>query len=478
MTDSLSALREIPEGVTHAAGLIAGLDEAFSVGFGRLGTEQIRALEAVGRTFAGTPLAKPLGESLDAIRRSEFIEKHFVAVAAARAALQGAQHDALAAQAAAALGRPADGAAPAMAEGAQTSASHHEVYLESARQWLMEIALAGFLQLGPETLLPFSATLEKLQGERALVRQAALLTGLFNELVSAMPIAAMPEVPLFRWVDLWSRAMIIAARAPAPPKGEAVTGEFSVIGVDLRQHANFVSAVAYGLLKQAGKDGPPRLVRATVSAYKVDVLTGTEMWGLFKASARTLLTGIGKRAALKIQGMELLSTGDLAWDDKRAEVGGAVDAMAEAAKWLAPGAAASAVRPGLTGSDRHPAQIAEPVFLEKYKAIARSASAGGAPEITTASGTTLPVAAERMADTIDFSGDDVGKSEKLVGLLRFDRGRWAIQPLAMVLGGKKPELVSAGFKGASAAAGGDAGGRDSALGTLRERASKLLRAKA
>lgn len=474
MTDWLKGLSEIPEGVKHAAGLITGLDEAFAVGFGRLGPEQIRALDAVGKTFTGTPLARPVSEALAAVRRSEFMEKHFVAIAAARAALQGAQHDALSAQVSTALGRPVSAEPPAITTDAQAQASHHDVWLESARQWLMEIALAGFLQLGPETLLPFTATLEKLQAERAMVRPSALLTGLFNELVASLPIAAMPSVPVFRWVDLWSRAMVLAAKSPAPPRDESVSGELTVIGVDMRQHANFASAVAYGLLHEAGKNGAaPRLVRASVSAYKVDVLTGTEVWGLFKAPARTLLTGIAKRSTLKLQGMPLLSTGDLAWDDKRAEVGGAVDAAAEAAKWLTPGAASAAIRPSYAAADRHPALIAEPVFLEGYRAVSRSASAGGAAELTLASGATLPVAAERSADTVDFSNDDVGKSQKLVGLLRFDAGRWALQPLALVLAGKSPQVLSAGQKGAAAAAGGDS----STLGTLRERASKLLRKK-
>src|SRR5262249_17358614 len=116
------------EGVTHAAGLISGLDSAFAVGFGRLGAEQVRALEAVSRTFSGTPLAKPIEAAIAAVRRSEFVEKHFVAIAAARAALQGAQHDALVEHAAKALGRATDGAPPKPSEHSQDQPSHHTVW--------------------------------------------------------------------------------------------------------------------------------------------------------------------------------------------------------------------------------------------------------------------------------------------------------------------------------------------------------------
>lgn len=468
MTDWLSTLRQVPEGVTHAAEIITALDGAFTVGFGRLGAEHLKALEALSRTFAGTPLAKPVAEAVAAVRRSELVEEHFVALAAARASLQGAQHDALAAQAAQALGRKPAAGVPALVEDPQALASHHQVWLESARQWLMEIAVAGLLQLGPEILLPFAATLEKLQGERAMVRPAALLTGIFNELVGALPIAAMPEVPAFRWVDLWSRAMVLAAGPAAPPRAEEVTGELTVLGADLRSHANFVSAVVYGLL-EAGV-ASPRVVRTTVSAFKVDVLTGSEVWGLFKGRARTLLTGIAKRSTLELTRMSLLSTGDLVWDDKRAELGTPASALDKAAKWLAPGK--DVIVPSLSAVDRHPAQIAEPVYLEGYRAVARSASAGGAAELTLATGSALPVAAERMPGTLDFGNDEIGRSQKLVGLLRHDAGRWAIQPLALAVAGKKLEVLMAGVMGAGAAEGGGA-----SLSTLRERASKLLRAK-
>ncbi|HZF52169.1 MAG TPA: hypothetical protein VE093_26125 [Polyangiaceae bacterium] len=473
MTEWLSALRKVPEGVTHAAGLITGLDGAFAVGFGRLGAEQIRALEAVGRTFSGTPLAKPLDAAIASIRKSELVEKHFVALAAARAALQGAQHDALAALVAEAFGREKNGHVPAEEAKTQETPSHHTVWLESARQWLMELAIAGFLQLSPEALLPFSATLEKIQGEPQLIRQSALLTGFFNELVASLPIAAMPEVPIFRWADLWSRAMVIAARSPAPAAEESVSGEFQPLGVDLRLHANFVSASVYGLLTPKGGAGA-QVVRTTLSAFKVDVLTGNEVWGLFRGSGKELLTAIKNKSSVKVQGMSLRSTGDLVWDDKKAEAGAKFDGMAVAAKWLAPGAPGGPLKmPVPAGTDRHPALLSEPVYLEGYS-FQKKGDSGG-PELRFGSAG-LPVAVERMGDMHDLSLDDVDRSQKMIGILRYDRGRFAVQPLAVLTGGKKVEHLAVGSSGASIAAGGDAGGRDSTLGILRERASKLLRA--
>lgn len=474
MTDWLSSLNA-PAGVNHAAEIITGLDGAFAVGFGRLGPEQMRALEGLSRTFSGTPLARPMEGATAAIRKSEFVEKHFVALAAGRAALQGAQHDALLHAIQDALGRAENTDAPALAESAQEQPSHHGVWFESARQWLMELAIAGFLQLGVEALVPFMATLEKLQGEEALIRPSAILTGLFNELVSNIPIATMDAVPLYRWCDLWTKSMIIAAQPPKPLAEESVSGEFTVLGIDVRHHPNMISPVFYGLLKSS-KDNSTQWVRTTLSAYKVDVLAGPEMWGVFRGNAKELLTGVRSRASVKVKGMSLLSSGDLVWDDKRAEPGNKVDVLAEAAKWFAPGAGADAKslkRPQLSPSDRHPAQIAEPIYLEGFSS-AKNKSAGDWELKVGAQ--SLPVATARMSNDPEFTVDSALCSPKLFGLLRFDRGRFCVQPLAALSSNKK-DVLMAGSAGASQVAGGDSGGRDSALGTLRERASKLLRKK-
>jgi hypothetical protein len=108
----LKELLTVPEGVRRAAAVIAGLDRCFVVGFGRLGPEQAQALQALGRICAGTPLKDVVGAAVEALARNEFVERNFAALAAARAALQGAQYDALREQAAEALGRtPPDGAA-------------------------------------------------------------------------------------------------------------------------------------------------------------------------------------------------------------------------------------------------------------------------------------------------------------------------------------------------------------------------------
>ena len=144
----LEVLAELPPGVSATAQTITSLDGCFLVGFGRPGPEQVQALQSLGRIFAGTPLATAVAQALAAIGRNEFVDRHFAVLAAARAAMQAAQYDALRAQAAQALGRKL-GATPA--EQPRTpnadSAGPLAVWQESARNWLMELALTGFRQL-------------------------------------------------------------------------------------------------------------------------------------------------------------------------------------------------------------------------------------------------------------------------------------------------------------------------------------------
>jgi hypothetical protein len=461
---SLHDLSTVPEGVRHAAEVVAGLDRCFQTGFGRLGPQENQALQALGRVCADTPLAAPVADSLAALARNEFVDRFFAALAAARAAVQGAQYDALRAHAAAALGRPAatdadlDHAPPV----GETSGPVG-VWQESTRHWLMELAVAGFRQLEYQTLAPFSSTLEHLQGEPSTVRLAALLTGFLNELLGALPTAALPELPVYRWADLWTRAMVGSLRAPVAPAGRKVGGALTPLGVDLRQHGYFVSFDAYALLETGDET---RVVRVTQSAYKVDVVFGAEVWQCFPKEAEPLLRAIGQQTRLKVEDMTLLPTGDLLWDGK-ASAGKPFDILDVAAGWLAPGTKQAPQWPVVAALDRHPVQLAEPVYLTGY-----TVHEGEAPRIEL-DGAALPMAVSRMAGASELQAEHVAKSSALVGLLRFDGGHWSVQPLAVATAGKKgPEYTGSRMaehlvkkKGAT-------------LATLRERASRLLRQKA
>jgi hypothetical protein len=457
----LADLAAPPAAVADAAALIDRLDQAFSGGFARLGESHIEALDTLQRTFAGTPLAAPLQAAVEGIARSEFIDRHFLVLAAARAALQGAQHDALVAQASAALGRPAPKLEGIQAAAGQAPPPQHGVWLESARHWLMELGLAGFANLGTDTLLPFQATLDQIESDGRLPRQATLLGGFLDEMLSVFPAQGTPSIPLFRWADLWSRAMVLSAAAPGATPARPATGELRVLGADLRQHDTFATLVAFGVLREADKG--PRLVRATVSAFKVDVIQGEELGQLFSDAGGKLLDALTGWKALSIADMPLTATNDLVWQDAKAKLGAAFDPMAEAAEVLG---AAPELRPCLEPADRHPALIEELVYLTGY-------DVAGKDELTLAAGgAAIAIAHDRWPETDDLEPGDLKGSAALVGLLRFDGGRWSLQPLTV--NKKKPPLRAVG---SSLGANRGKKSKVGALPTLKERAGKLLRKK-
>ena len=469
MSDSFSSLSVLPAGVAEAADVIAKLDHCFVVGFGRMSEREVSAVSALPRLLEKTPLASRVKEACDALLRSEFVERHFVSLACARAALQGAMTDALATQVSGVLGRTA---ACDELDGSPTEQpGHHGVFRESSRNFLMEMALSGFAQLEPDALYPFYATLDKIQEEPALIRLAAVLSGFLSELLLELPIPSGKSIPTYRWVDLWTRAMLLAVKAPQTPKIDVVSGEFFPIGSDLHHHRNLFSVCVHGILKQGTAH---RYVRTSVSAYKVDTVIGVEMWRLLEGTYDKLLKALRDGTSLKLSNIKLLASGDLLWDEGSAAAGSSYAPFELASALLAVGKPLQ--RSSLGGMDRHPAQLAEPIHLTGFKVVKQDAIKSKKPsqselleeKALEVLGLKLPLGGARVSDSSGMTIDRIEKAQELIGLLRFDRGRWAIQPLG-IKAGTKAELSGTPPQSLKA--------KDDTVAVLRERASKLLRKK-
>lgn len=430
----MKGLEVLPDGVDEALGLAERFDQALLHGFARLGDEHREQLESLTGTFAESPLGPALAEAVAAVGRNEFVPRSFLALASARVALLGAAHDALVAQARQVLGRPA----PACEEQPLQSPGSTATALASVQQWLTELAIAGLKHLEESSVAPFAATLENLQAEPDLTGLAALLTGFCNELLRFMPAARQPALPVFRWGDLWSAGMVRTHGLPGSPTFREVKGVLTPLGLDVQAHENFVCAVIYGLLD----DGELRTVRVPCVGYKLDVIAGAEVWDLFEPLDEPLLGALEGHKTLHVASAELRADGDLILRTPP-KVGGPADPFA-----LADRLTALPDPPALT---RHPAHIAEPVHV--------------------AGGHGLPLAMERMAAGTELSEDAVSAAPELLGLLRFDRGGWRLQPLCMRV--KKTFVIS----------GEDLAGvrrklKNKSLEVLKERAGRLLRGKA
>jgi hypothetical protein len=437
-------------GIAETAGVLAQLDSCFRSGF--VGGQQQQALAMLARIFAGTPLAARLAESVAAIGRGEFQEAHFVALAAARAALQGAQYDTLRGQVRAALGR-----APGQDDVAQVVPPAPLPLLDSVRHWLMELAIGGFARLEAGALLPFLTTLAQLRQQPGLLHVSALLTGFANELLAALPITQPEQVPLLRWCDLWSTAMLGAAGAAEPPGASSVRGTLYPLGAQLHEHSQLVSAVFYSLLVA---DGAAQLVRQTWSRFKVAAIRDDERWLLLPDTA-PLLESLAQGKAFNVQDAQLLPSGDLLWDSSAGRPGQKYKLLDLAAQYFAPQAAEQAIVKPLPPLERHPLQIAEPLALVGCSVQDERVRTADGMEIA------LDVCWTAGAE---LTPEALAETSALFGLLRYDAGRWMLQPLAA--GTADGKAIFAGQNGAKLFKKPP---KSSAVAILEERASRLLR---
>jgi len=275
----------LPAGLAESSALIAGLDRCLMNGFTRLGPSQHEALQTLAALYEGTPLN--VTPAVDGVARSEFLTIHFVTLAKARAALLGAQHDALHAQACAEFGLvPVDAPEPPAAP-----AGAHSTLLAGAQQWLMELALAGFEHLEESSVAPFETLLGQLQSRPELTGPAALLTGFYRELLRGEP---RPH----RWGDLWMACLVGTEHLLGESFFQEVSGSFIPWGLDVQSHENFLSASVYGLFQGE------RAVRIPLATWKVDLV------GALELVPQELLQCVEGPCELEVEG-ELTSHGDL-----------------------------------------------------------------------------------------------------------------------------------------------------------------------
>ena len=451
----LSLLQELPPGIEDSETLLSDLDELFRTGFARLSDEAGVHLQTLEAAFAGTPFAEALADALRAIAQHEFLEHHFAVVALARASLQGAQHDSLRAQACGALGKTIPSSdAPTPSEEV-VSEPQIELWCESIRQWLMELALTGFAHLDSETMAAFFQSLEEIQRDPRMMRHAALLNGWLREMLA---VHEADEIPLRRWVDMWTRAFVLSTATPDVPSNENGSGSLYILACELQQHDVSASLCVHAYLAPQGSE-TKMLCRIRITTFKVDVIVGAELRELFVGIAPKLLAALSEERVLELDAMPITPTGDILWDDGRARLGES-SALLEAF----PHANTLTSTP-LAAADRMPAMLFDICYLDDYRIKDDNLFVGDA---------ILPLAWHYVAETQDMPEASVRKSTAMLAALRFDAGRWCVQPLSIVSRVKKLDVVMTQGRFTP----GKGKKPKPALPLLQERASRLLRKKA
>ncbi|MDN3271731.1 hypothetical protein [Streptomyces sp. MA15] len=457
-------LTDAVDGLDEALAAVDGFDQVLVGGLLRPQPAQAGGLAGLADAVAGSPLAGRVAEAAEKTAAGAADEDHFTALAAARTALLGSVHDALVARVEEAVGRPRGEESAAPAAGAE----HPVNLLVAARGWLCDLARAGWQGIDHELVGGAAPVVSAMLPEPALRRLAALLDGFAAELAASCPGATLERIPVRRWADLWSRAMLLTL--PGADRATAVTeatGRLLPLGVDLHEHATAVQAQVHAVFEPSD-GGTPRLVRASVSAPKPDTVVGAGLWQLLRPHM-SLLAAVSEGRAMELDSMPVTAEGDLIWDDARATPGEPAEVFTTARVAL-PTAVPAPVAP----VDRHPARIAVPVLLEGY--AVEEEDDGIAFRVA---GERLAVDAGRVPAAGPLTAEAVASSAACLGLLRWDAGAFLLQPLAVERTvRKKPVAVHAGaWAGGTADKAGVRAEKAAtdAVTVLRERAGRLLR---
>lgn len=457
-------LTEPVAGLDEALAAVDAFDRALVGGLLRPQPAQAADLAELAHAVGGTPLASAVAEAVEKAGAGAASEDHFVALAAARTALLGSVHDALTARVDEATGRTRDDGAAQ-----EPDAAVAINLLAAARSWLCDLARAGWQGIDHDVVSPAAQVVSAMFPEPPLRRLASLLDGFAAELAASCPGATLERIPARRWADLWSRAMVLTlpgAAADAPAPGTA-TGRLLPLGIDVHEHATAAQAQVHAVFEPA--DGStPRLVRAGVAVPKPDTIVGAGLWQLMRPHM-SLLAAVGEGRSMEITDMPITAEGDLIWSDAQGSQGELADAFATARVAL-PAAGALATAP----VDRHPARMAEPVFLEGY-----TVQKDGDALTFTVAGHAVAVDTDRVPAASPLTPEAIAVSTACIGLLRWDAGEFRLQPLAVETAVRKKTAVihagawiggttdKAGVKAEKAAA--------DAVTVLRERAGRLLR---
>ncbi|WP_019629304.1 hypothetical protein [Actinomadura atramentaria] len=455
----IAALADAPDGVAEALAAVDGFDDALVHGLARLDEEREAALAALAGAVGATPLGGAAADAAAKVTAGSVAEDALAALAGGRAAVLGAVHDALLASADEALGRER----AAWDADAATGDAHANL-LGGCRAWLTELAVTGWRGVDHDLVSGADRTVEAVLAEPALRRLGVLLDGLAGELRASCPVGTLERLPVRRWADLWTRAVLLAARGPwSAAAARAVSGRLLPLGVDVHEHPTAVGVEVHAILEESG--GSSRLVRTSLLAPKTDTIVGPAVWRLL-AGFPVLLGALAERRGLVVTDLPLTPGGDLIWDDERAAAGDPADPFVTARVGLA-----AALAPPVPPLDRHPVRISEPVLLEGYRVK------DGRFELD---GQSLAVETDRLPAAGPLTEALVKASSVCIGLLRSDAGGWSVRPLAVratvrkapveahngdwALGPTDPKVQKAEAKAGDSVA------------VLRERAGRLLRA--
>jgi len=452
-----TVLNETSEEINSAFTQLRLLDDCFLTGFTRLTDSQKESLKSFSAIFADTPFQQPLAEAVDGLIQGNFQLDYFKTIAASRQSLQGSVYDSLISSAENAQG----GTWLAPEELPQNT--DPAPILDSCIEWLKELAINGFESLEYEQIQPFSQTLDNLVKMPEFYRQSSLLTGFINELSLSIPVSSMDSVPLRRWCDLWSKAVINSVCQIENNSEKTISGELFIIGSEVYQHSNCVMLKCHGIVKNNSEQ---RFVNFSITSFKVDTIVSFENWKLFE-NYPVLLRALTNNQSLTINEMPIVSDLNILWNDSKATAGSQYDLLETAKNELL-----NTSFYKVPSFDRHYIHVNIPFYSDNYKATIKD-------DICTLSidGVEIEVDTDRISSMSVIAPKHIKASKECFGFMRFDNGKWFIQILAIKTIIKKKELVLHNASGCQIipAELGIKHKKVDSYKILKERSSRLLR---
>ena len=401
-------MSELPATLPLLETLLASIDQAWLAGFAHLTPDARKALARFGLCFTGK---SALPAALHEIEQGNYQPTQFLQLAAARAALQGAQVELLGNAVGQQLARPAN---PAMTISVSMLPPSSPL-LSAVALWLTDIAIKGFQRAEAADLDLIESTTQQLRTEPELAPLTSLLTGWVAEMGTLVPATAGASLPLRRWVDIWCHLLLLTVALPADQVDRPVSGKLHLLGLEQRSHEQFYSLLFHGLLLG---DSTAQWVKITLSAAKVNAIPPEEA-ALLLPDALPLFQALQKQKSLQIEQMPLRASGDLLWQPQGASNGASFKLAKLIADYLVPAAPQPFALPSGLPANAHPLHWRQPVGFTDFSV---------ADGWLTAGSHRFRLDERRSVDT-ELAPANMAAAELVVGLLRYEDGALLLQPI-------------------------------------------------
>ena len=295
--------------VDKAYKLIQDLSLLFQNGFSKLIQKEKDTLNQLAIGFTNSPLRDIVPQGIEKLQKADFQKDNFTALVLAITSIYGAVHDALYEDAEKILGKERI----FLSHENSTAFKEHNVetgtLVENIQNWLIDMAIRGFLDLNIETIQSFEPVLQAVEDQVELKRLGVILRVLSNEIIIVLSNPKDEGYTIqLRWMDLWIKAYLLTLKKQIPSKGIKVKGNLKLVALQTYVHKNFLTIVLNGILEHKKEK---IYVEVEKSKFIIDLIPIEEFWDQLKQENQKLFDGLFKSKIITIKDGTLQQSGNL-----------------------------------------------------------------------------------------------------------------------------------------------------------------------